>query len=76
MGLQDKVMLSLLGDEEATSMGGKTVEDKTRKFWEMKVKFKKIDNNKKYFEQMIYNKMHNICSLNGKTVCLSKQVLL
>lgn len=41
MGLQDKVMLSLLGDEEATSMGGKTVEDKTRKFWEMKVTFKK-----------------------------------
>lgn len=32
MGLQDKVMLSLLGDEEATSMGGKTVEDKIRKF--------------------------------------------
>lgn len=29
MGLQNKVMVSLLGDEEATSTGGKTVEDKT-----------------------------------------------
>lgn len=74
MELHDKVMLSLLRDEEATSMGGKTVEDKTPKFWEMQV-FKKIANHKKYFEQMIYNKIHNICSLNGKTVCLLEHVL-
>lgn len=36
MGLQDKVMVSLLGEELVTSTGGKTVAEKKRLFEKLK----------------------------------------